>query len=135
MLHTVSVLLLCALLIINISPPICIHNCTLYVVYIRSLFSILQLLRCRQSSLKEVKPTESIPATTAAVNNTSNVDVIPPLQPSPARKVGIPPHKSASVHAFSGAKPPVLKTVRTLCILHSYPCNYSNIAVTCNNEP
>ena len=51
-----------------------------------------------------------MPATTAAVNNTSNVYVVPPLQPSPAKKV-VPPRKSASVHAFSASKPPLVKTV------------------------
>ena len=92
-----------------------------YVHYTRSL---LILFCCRQLSVKEVKPIESMPATTAAVNNTSNVDVVPPLQPSPAKKV-VPPRKSASVHAFSASKPPLVKTVNDIC-------NYSNIAVRYN---
>ena len=72
---------------------------------------IVDIGNCRQLSVKEVKPIESTPATIAAVNNTSNVDVVPPLQPSPAKKAGIPPRKSASVHAFSTTKPPLVKTV------------------------
>lgn len=68
----------------------------------------------KQSSIKEVKPTENTAVATPAVNNTFNVDVVPPLQQSPGRKVGAPPRKSASVHAALGAKPPLLKTVRII---------------------
>ena len=79
---------------------------------------IVDIVNCRQSSVKEVKPIESTPAAIAAVNNTSNVDVVPPLQPSPAKKAGIPSHKSASVHAFSTTKSPLVKTVSDISVFN-----------------
>ena len=83
-------------------------------IYVYNLYCTLHEINFRQSSIKEVKPTENTAVATPAVNNTFNVDVVPPLQQSPGRKVGAPPRKSASVHAALGAKPPLLKTVRII---------------------
>lgn len=79
--------------------------------------TITVYMPCRQPSTKEVKSTEITVSTTPSINNSSSVDTVPPLQPSPAKKGSVPPHKSASVHAFSGnplARAPLIKTVRTL---------------------
>ena len=74
------------------------------------------IVALRHLSIKEVKPAETTSAVTPTVNNTSHVDTVSPLQPLPGKR-GVPPRKSASVHAFISnplSKPPLLKTVRAV---------------------